>query len=116
VLNGDNTYEIRYAGDSLPGARVDAFWSITLYSVPDYRVVDNPLKRYGINNISPLEANPDGSLSIWLAPIAPTGKPAANWLPTPNGRGFSLNHRMYVAKKEVLDGAWFPPAIVKVNP
>lgn len=114
LLSGDSRYEIRFPADALPGSEVDAFWSVTLYSVPDYRVVDNPLKRYGLNNVSPLKKNSDGSLSIWLASSMPKGIPASNWLPTPAGKGFSLNLRMYVPKQDVRDGTWFPPAIGKV--
>lgn len=115
LLNGDNTYEIRFPKESLPGTMADAFWSVTLYSVPDYRVVANPLKRYNRNNVSGLKPNEDGSVSIWLAPTMPKGVPAANWLPTPAGKGFSLNFRMYVPKKEVLDGKWFPAPIQKIT-
>jgi hypothetical protein len=115
LLSGDSKYEIRFPADALPGSEVDAFWSITLYSVPDYRVVENPMKRYGLNNVSPLKKNPDGSLSIWLASSMPKGIPASNWLPSPAGKGFSLNLRMYVPKQDVRDGKWFPPAIERVT-
>jgi Protein of unknown function (DUF1214) len=40
---------------------------------PDYRVVDNPMKRYNLSSQSPLKKNADGSLSIWLASSAPEG-------------------------------------------
>jgi hypothetical protein len=114
LLSGVRSYEIRFPADALPSSHVDGFWSVTLYSVPDYRVVENPMKRYGLNNVSPLEKNPDGSLSLWLASSIPEGIPASNWLPTPAGKGFSMNLRMYVPKQDVRDGKWFPPAIEKV--
>ncbi|WP_144444503.1 DUF1214 domain-containing protein [Flavobacterium sp. 9] len=110
-LNGDKVYEIKFPKDQLPDLAVNAFWSVTLYSVPDYRVVDNKLKRYNLNNVSNLKKNPDGSLSIWLASSLPKDAPQSNWLPTPAGKGFSLNLRLYVSKKEVLDGKWFPAPI-----
>ena len=115
LLNGDSKYEIRFPADALPGSEVDAFWSVTLYSVPDYRVVDNPMKRYGLNNVSPLKKNVDGSLSIWLASSMPKGIPAANWLPTPAGKNFSLTLRMYVPKQDVRDDDWFPPPIERMT-
>ena len=31
-----------------------------------------------------LATNPDGSVTIWLAPTLPTGAPATNWIPTPS--------------------------------
>jgi hypothetical protein len=71
TLKGSNTYEIRFPKDSLPGAFVNAFWSVTLYSVPDYHVVPNPLNRYSINNVSGVKLNADSSLSIWVAPVQP---------------------------------------------
>jgi hypothetical protein len=114
-LSGDNGYEIRFSKDSLPGAMVNAFWSVTLYSVPDYRLVKNPIKRYNINNLSGLKNNDDGSVSIWLASKMPKDIPQTNWLPTPKGKGFSLTFRMYVSKDPVLQGKWFPAAIHKVK-
>lgn len=115
LLSGDHAYEIRFAKDSLPGAMVDAFWSITLYSVPDYRVVANPLNRYNLNNVSGLKKSADGSISIWLASVMPKGIPSSNWLPTPAGKGFALNFRMYVPKKAVQDGSWFPSPIQRTD-
>ena len=114
-LSGDKVYEIKFPKDQLPDLAVKAFWSVTLYSVPDYRVVDNKLKRYNLNNVSDLKKNPDGSLSIWLASSLPKDVPQNNWLPTPAGKGFSLNLRLYVSKKEVLDGKWFPAPIEQKN-
>ncbi|MFH6992719.1 DUF1214 domain-containing protein [Flavobacterium sp. FlaQc-48] len=111
LLSGDKVYEIKFPKEALPDSEVNAFWSVTLYSVPDYRVVDNKLKRYNLNNVSGLKKNPDGSLSIWLASSLPKGAIESNWLPTPAGKGFALTFRMYVSKKPVLDGQWFPAPI-----
>jgi len=114
-LDGSKTYEIRFPKGDMPSAHVNAFWSLTLYSVPDFRVVPNDLGRYNLNNVSPLKANADGSTSLWLAPELPKDVPQSNWLPTPAGKGFSLNFRMYVAKPEVVQGNWFPPPIKQVK-
>ncbi|UKJ08514.1 DUF1214 domain-containing protein [Solitalea lacus] len=113
LLNGSNVYEIKFPAMQLPDSMVNAFWSVTLYSTPDYRVVDNSLKRYGRNNISGMKMNADGSLSIVLAPTMPKNIPQANWLPTPMGKGFALTFRMYAAKPDVLSGNWFPAPIEK---
>jgi len=90
---------------------VTAFWSLTLYSVPDYRVVPNPLDRYNISSQVSLTPNHDGTTSIWLAPERPASADEANWLPTPAAKGFSLNLRLYVAREPALRGDWFPPQI-----
>lgn len=114
-LTGDKVYEIKFPKDALPDTAVDGFWSTTVYSVPDYRVVDNKLKRYNLNNVSGLKKNPDGSLSIWLASSLPKGAIESNWLPTPAGKGFSINFRTYIPKKIVQDGKWFPAPIEPKN-
>jgi len=115
LLSGDKVYEIKFPKDDIPDLMVNAFWSVTLYSVPDYRVVENKLKRYNLNNVSGLKKNLDGSLSIWLASSMPKNVPQSNWLPTPAGKGFALTMRMYVSKKEVLDGKWFPAPIEEIK-
>jgi hypothetical protein len=115
LLSGDKVYEIKFPKEQLPDLMVNAFWSVTLYSVPDYRVVENTLKRYNLNNISGLKKNADGSMSIWLGSSLPKNAPQSNWLPTPTGKGFALTMRMYVSKKQVLDGEWFPSPIEQKN-
>jgi hypothetical protein len=114
LLDGDRTYEIRFPhGD--PRAQVRAFWSLTLYSVPNYRVVPNAIDRYGINSEATLSANADGTTSIWLAPEQPGAAAESNWLPTPTGSGFSLNLRLYVPRDAAHSGAWFPPQISLID-
>jgi hypothetical protein len=114
LLDGGRTYEITFDADE-PDSLVRAFWSLTLYSVPDYRVVPNPIDRFDLNSHASLTRNDDGTTSIWLAPDRPASTPEANWLPTPAGRGFSLNLRLYVAREPALRGEWFPPPIRVVS-
>ena len=115
VLNGSNTYEIKFPKDSLPDSLADAFWSVTLYSVPDYRLIENPINKYGVNNVTGAQKNKDGSLSIWISPVLPKGVSQANWIPSGSGKGFTLTFRLYVPKENVLNGSWLPPAITKVK-
>jgi hypothetical protein len=88
---------------------------LTLLSLPDFRVVPNELERYNLNNISELTYEADGSLTLYLASALPPDVPASNWLPTPKGRPFVLNHRLYVPKQEALSGEWYLPPIEKVK-
>ncbi len=113
LLNGDNAYEIRFLKDALPQNFANAFWSLTLYSVPDYHLVQNDMKRYNLNNQSKVKLNKDGSMSLWIASEKPKDAAQENWLPSAKGKGFSLNFRMYAPKKEVLDGTWFAAPIEK---
>jgi hypothetical protein len=114
-LHGDNTYVIHYQQEDLPMKHVDSYWSLTMLSLPDYRVVPNKIERYNLNNISELQYEPDGSLKIYLASELPANAPESNWLPSPKGNNFTVNHRLYVPKKEVLTGEYYVPEIQKIN-
>jgi hypothetical protein len=115
TLNGSNSYVIHFPADKLPEAVIDAFWSVILVGVPDYRVVPNALNRFNLNNYSPLQKEADGSLKIALGPKPVAGVAESNWLPAPEGKPFSLNFRTYVPKEVVKRGEWRPAPVVKVN-
>lgn len=115
LLHGDNAYKIHYAVDELPMKHANAYWSLTMLSLPDYRVVPNELERYNLNNISELTYAEDGSLTLYLASELPEDIPVSNWLPTPKGQPFTMNHRLYVPKPEVLSGEYYVPPIVKAR-
>ena len=114
-LNGSNQYVIHFPADKLPDSVVNAYWSVILVGVPDYRVVPNPLKRYNFNNHSPLAKEADGSLKIGIGPKPPAGVPESNWLPSPEGKPFSLTFRTYVPKEQVLKGQWQPAPVTLVK-
>ncbi|RDK07694.1 DUF1214 domain-containing protein [Cupriavidus lacunae] len=77
----------------------------------DYRVVANPLKRYNLNNRSPLVKESDGSLKIAIGPKPVAGVPESNWLPSAEGKPFSLTFRTYVPKESVRQCDWTPPPL-----
>lgn len=112
-LDGDSVYVLDFKPEDLPAKHVNAYWSLTLMSLPDYRVVPNRLDRFNFNNRSQFEFEPDGSLKLHLASELPSGVPESNWLPCPKGRPFTLNLRTYVPKAEVLSGEYYVPPIVK---
>jgi hypothetical protein len=109
-LHGGKSYVIHFPADGLPQSVVDAYWSVILVSVPDYRVVDNPLKRFNLNNHSPLQKESDGSLKIAVGPKPVAGVPESNWLPSPDGKPFTLTFRTYVPK-DIVAREWAPPAL-----
>jgi hypothetical protein len=114
TLNGSNSYVMHFPADRLPEAVVEAFWSV-IVGVPDYRVVPNPLNRFHLNNFSPLAKEADGSLKLAVGPKPVQGVPESNWLPSPQGKAFSLTFRTYVPKDVVKRGGWTPPPMTKVN-
>ncbi|MFD4422998.1 DUF1254 domain-containing protein [Agromyces sp. NPDC058484] len=111
-LNGANAYELHVA--ELPPA--DAFWSITMYSMPDYLLMPNVIDRYSIGDRTPgIVTGEDGSLVIRMQHERPDDETAAaNWLPTPAG-DFRPLLRIYQPRIEVLDGTYVMPAITKLG-
>ena len=115
TLDGSRSYVIHFPSDSLPSSVVNAYWSVILVGVPDYRVVQNDLKRYNFNSYSDLKSESDGSLKIAIGPKPVKDVPESNWLPSPEGKPFSLTFRTYVPKDVVRDGNWQPAPVTPVN-
>ena len=106
-----NRYELRL--ESPPP--VDAFWSLTMYDVPDFYLVANPIDRYSIGDRTPgLRTAEDGSVTISMQTSAPGPDKESNWLPAPAGR-FRPILRMYQPQKAILDGAYVLPPVRKVG-
>ncbi len=115
ALNGAYDYLLEFPSTSRPDAVVDAYWSVILVDVPDYRVVPNPLNRFNLNSYSGLKNDADGSLKILIANKPDAAVPESNWLPSGNGNEFSLTLRTYVPKDIVKRGEWFPPALRRLT-
>ncbi len=114
-LDGSNSYVMHFPANMLPDSAVDAYWSVILVGVPDYRVVPNSLKRYNFNNHSPLQKEADGSLKIAIGPKPFASVPDSNWLPSAGGKPFSLTFRTYVPKDIVKKGNWQPAPVTMVK-
>lgn len=114
-LNGANDYVLEFSSANRPDAVVNAYWSVILVDVPDYRVVKNPLNRFNFNSDSGLKYEADGSLKILIASKPSATVPESNWLPSAAGKGFSLTLRTYVPKDQVKRGEWFPAAIKRMK-
>lgn len=112
-LTGNRRYRIHIAADQMPP--VDAFWSVTLYSIPENQLKDNPINRYAFGDRTPgLKKNADGSLTIYMQKDKPEGDAASNWLPTGEGPFWAIL-RMYMPGAKALSGAYMPPAIDRVE-
>jgi hypothetical protein len=110
-LSGANRYTIHFAKGQLP--QVGAFWSITMYNSKQF-FVDNPIDRYAIGDRDKLKFNEDGSLTLYFQNDSPGKDWESNWLPAPKD-SFNLFMRLYWPKKAILDGAWNPPAVKRVE-
>lgn len=75
----------------------------------------NDLNRYSLGTKNKgLKFNSDESLTIYVGTKSPGKEKQANWLPAPK-ETFSLYIRAYWGEKAILDGAWIPPKIERVN-
>ncbi len=65
-LSGANRYVLRFAPGRLPP--VNAFWSLTMYRMPDSLLVANPLDRYLLNSLMlpQFQRDADGGLTLLL--------------------------------------------------
>jgi hypothetical protein len=106
-------YTLRFAQGQLPP--VNAFWSITMYGLPQQLLVKNPIDRYLINSpmLPLLQKDADGGLTIYIQAEAPDTDKQANWLPAPKGP-FVMFMRYYWPKQQLLDDLWRTPAVVRV--
>jgi hypothetical protein len=113
-LTGADKYTLTFPDGQLPPA--NAFWSVTMYKLPESLLVDNPVNRYVINSpmLPDLVRNPDGSLTLYVQNSMPESDKTPNWLPAPPGP-FQVFMRVYWPKPEALDGTWQPPKLVKVG-
>ncbi|WVT05867.1 DUF1254 domain-containing protein [Sinorhizobium chiapasense] len=113
-LTGANRYTLRFGPDELPP--VNAFWSLTLYELPESLLYANPLNRYLINSpmLPGLKRDADGGITLRIQHDSPAADEDANWLPAPSGPFFTAM-RLYWPKQEALDGQWKAPPLQKSN-
>jgi hypothetical protein len=111
-LTGANNYTVRFAPGQLPP--VNAFWSLTMYEMPQSLLVTNPLNRWLINSpmLPSLVADPDGGYTFLVQNASPGIDKESNWLPAPAGP-FQMVLRLYWPKPDALNGTWKPPQAVK---
>jgi len=114
-LDGSQTFTQTYPKDALPQTKTHYFWSVVAVDGVDYKIIPNSLNRYLLNKQSPLALNDDGSLTLVFAPKQPDGIPESNWLPTPNGKKYNMTYRFYGPSKDVADGKYYPPPLVRIS-
>ncbi|PSH57932.1 DUF1254 domain-containing protein [Phyllobacterium endophyticum] len=114
ALNGANRYALRFGPNSLPP--VNAFWSLTLYELPESLLSANRLNRYLINSpmLPELKREADGGVTLYIQHESPGQENEPNWLPAPNGPFFVVM-RLYWPKSDALDGKWKAPPLEKTN-
>jgi len=112
-LTGADRYVYRFGKDQLPP--VNAFWSLTMYELPQSLLVDNPINRYLINSpmLPSLVPDSDGGYTFYVQNESPGPGKESNWLPAPKGP-FALVLRLFWPKPDALNGTWKAPKPEKV--
>jgi hypothetical protein len=114
-FDGNQTFTQTFPKDALPRSKARYFWSAIVVDSVDYKVISNSLNRHLLNKQSPLHFDDDGSLTLAFAPTLPAGIPESNWLPTPQGKKYNITYRFYGPTKDVTDGKYFPPPLVRIS-
>jgi hypothetical protein len=113
-LSGTNRYTLHFALGEFPP--VKAFWSLTMYDLPQSLLVANPINRYLINSpmIPDMKKDADGGITIYIQNESPGREKEANWLPAPQGP-FAMYMRLYWPADAALDGTWKAPKLEKTK-
>ncbi|MQR00995.1 DUF1254 domain-containing protein [Glaciimonas soli] len=113
VGNGRELIQVTFSKDQLPPAKF--FWSITLYTLPDRFLYDNPLNRYSIGDRTQgLKYNADGGLTIYVGHASPGTDKESNWIPAPDA-SYSFVARVYGPSEAAMNGTWKLPSPAAVS-
>ena len=113
LKGGRNGYQLTFPAGDIPQAK--RFWSLTAYVPRTIELVPNRAKKYLVASYTPgLVTNPDGSITIYMAPTRPANAPMANWLPVPRG-DFSVVLRAYGPTGNTASPGYAPPAITRTR-
>lgn len=114
ALDGSkHNYVLHFNKDEIPP--VKAFWSLSMYKLPEQLFIENEINRYVISSATEgLQYNEDGSLDVYIQKENPDKDKESNWLPAYDGL-FSLQARLYWPDPNALDPLHVMPAIKKNN-
>lgn len=112
ALDGSkHNYVLHFEKDEIPP--VKAFWSLSMYKLPEQLFIENEINRYVISSATEgLKYNEDGSLNVYIQKENPGIDKESNWLPAYDGI-FSLQARLYWPNPDALDPLYVMPAIMK---
>jgi len=110
ALDGSkHNYTLHFSKDRLPP--VKAFWSFSMYKLPEQLFTENSINRYVISSATEgLKYNEDGSLDIYIQKESPGADKESNWLPAYDGK-FSLQSRLYWPEPASLDPLYVLPKV-----
>jgi hypothetical protein len=111
LLDGRRSYRLTFSPEELPKACYS--WSLTVYALPNYRLVKNLIDRYCWGSASRQQTSANGYLQLSLQPDQPTDR-TSNWLPTPRTGNFALALRVFGPSESLLRGKHRLPRAVRL--
>jgi len=113
ALNGNAAMTLTFPADDMPPAT--SFWSVTMYSMGTYDLIENPINRYLFSSSSEgVQKDKDGNMTILIQNEQPAERDNLNWLPAPDGEYFLL-FRWYAPTADVLSLKYELPLIEHVK-
>jgi hypothetical protein len=111
-LDGSRSYSL-----TLPaGIPAKDFWSFVNYDPQTRSILQTPTTAQpSVSSQSgEVQANDDGSVTVWFGPEPPPGK-SSNWVPTVPGKGWFTVLRLYGPLESWFDKSWRPGEIELVD-
>lgn len=109
LLNGTDSYRLRVPADT----PAEDFWSVIVYSMKTKGFIAGA-ERVGLAStaLDSMSRNEDGSVDIYFAPEAPSGK-ESNWIPT--GEDWFILFRLYGPREGWYESGWKLPDLERLN-
>jgi hypothetical protein len=109
-LEGAGTYRLTVPAN----APVKQYWSATVYDGATHAFIRHLQWSSRSSQTPELQKNGDGSVDVYFAPKAPSGKDS-NWVPTNADGRFEVLFRFYGPEKPLFDKTWKLPDIEAVK-
>jgi hypothetical protein len=106
-LSGAHRYALRFGPNQAPP--VNGFWCVAMHNAR-HALVPNAIDRHVISSADQLQKDSEGRFFVRVQHDPPAKRGVANWLPAPIDQ-FNLTLRLHAPQREVLSGAWRPPAV-----
>jgi hypothetical protein len=108
-LDGNGTYRLNVPAN----APVKLYWSATVYDRATHALIRGQPWSSRSSTTPKLQKNTDGSVDVFFAPKAPSGK-ETNWVPTDANGRFEVLFRLYGPEKPFFDKMWVLPDIERI--
>lgn len=106
-FDGGKTYSVTIP----PNPPAEDYWSFVVYDTQTRSLLETDHKLGGVDSNQPtLEANDDGSYTVWFGPEPPDGI-EGNWIQTMPGKSWSTVLRLYGPLEPWFDKTWRPGEI-----